>query len=324
MKKLLRYAGILVFFGAALFFFKAEAEAATHDLYYSLNENEQEVYEAIENFLEYGGPETVRLKAKSKPNSAQFERIENVYTNDNPYTGYLSNYINITWIRDEEDGTYYIHFDQVRDYQADYLAMRAEVQRIAGNLTGSDWDKIKVFHDYLCDKVEYDLDADVCRTPYAALINGRAVCVGYAHAFQALCKEAGIHCYLVRGQGLDKEGNYNGAHRWNVVQIDDGDWYEMDVTWDDGDTKRYKYFCVPSETMNKNHARTDSMRGFETIVPVTRGISGDLTETLKASFSKKVISGVKALMDAPKKWIADFLDRNNPQGGDEWTAPFAD
>lgn len=64
-----------------------------------------------------------------------------------------------------------------------------------------------------------------------------------------LCDEAGIPCALISGKGN------GGAHMWNAVQMDDGKWYAVDVTWDDsGDpsTPKDTYFLKPSKDFS-NH-----------------------------------------------------------------------
>ncbi len=49
------------------------------------------------------------------------------------------------------------------------------------------------------------------------------VCEGYCAAFQLLCGRLDIPCVTVTGQG----------HGWNYVQMEDGAWYAVDVTYDD-------------------------------------------------------------------------------------------
>lgn len=41
-----------------------------------------------------------------------------------------------------------------------------------------------------------------------------------------------------------------GAHGWNIVKMDDGNWYWFDPTW--GENNKNKYFCVPDDSF-KNH-----------------------------------------------------------------------
>ena len=54
------------------------------------------------------------------------------------------------------------------------------------------------------------------------LFKGKAVCGGYAEAFQEFMHELGIECRAVVGW----------IHEWNQVKLDDG-WYWIDCTWND-------------------------------------------------------------------------------------------
>lgn len=59
------------------------------------------------------------------------------------------------------------------------------------------------------------------------------VCEGYARALKVLCDKRSIPCVLYYGTA---SGNPQGTfelHMWNEVQMDDGNWYAVDVTWND-------------------------------------------------------------------------------------------
>ena len=102
-------------------------------------------------------------------------------------------------------------------------------------------------HDKLIDLVSYDhpvyesgVGRGLAYTAYGALVddgegrNNSAVCEGYANAFQYLLKKAGIMSVQISGiggtvvDGIPDEG----YHAWNAVLLD-GEWYEVDCTWDD-------------------------------------------------------------------------------------------
>ena len=118
-----------------------------------------------------------------------------------------------------------------------------------------DVEAAKALHDYLIRSTSYDTqaaeaaeadgtddggtgtgdaDADVtadegaaAREPFCAvgpLVNGLAVCDGYARAYQLLLGRIGIGCMFVASDEMN--------HSWNLVSID-GAWYHVDVTWDD-------------------------------------------------------------------------------------------
>lgn len=87
-------------------------------------------------------------------------------------------------------------------------------------------------------------------TAYGALVEGKAVCDGYARAMQLLCQYADLNCLLVDGMA---DGDY---HRWNLILID-GDWYHLDITWCDADTMlQYNYFNLTDDIIQKDHQIT--------------------------------------------------------------------
>ena len=121
---------------------------------------------------------------------------------------------------------------------------------------GSDiYHKVKYIHDYIADKVSYNMDA-----PYNDSAVGlfcepyEIVCEGYSKAFKLLCDKYEIPCIVVPGN-IDIENNI--GHMWNYVKMEDGEWYGVDCTWDDTDSAsnpvRYNYFLKGSESFNLNH-----------------------------------------------------------------------
>ncbi|MBE6802893.1 MAG: hypothetical protein E7530_08435 [Ruminococcaceae bacterium] len=114
----------------------------------------------------------------------------------------------------------------ISDY---YSAMMDEINNVSFN-ANTRYYFIKQLHDYLCNKAEYINDYASCYDAYGTLVNGVAVCQGYAETFKIFCDKYKIPCVCITGIA-------NGeAHMWNAVQMDDGKWYLIDVTWDDRDT----------------------------------------------------------------------------------------
>lgn len=96
---------------------------------------------------------------------------------------------------------------------------------------------VKNLHDYLCNNIVY-IDNDFrCHDAYGALVEGVAVCQGYAEAFKLICDYYKIPCVCLTGDA-------GGPHMWNAVQMDDGKWYLMDVTWDDQSHRIYDDFFL--------------------------------------------------------------------------------
>jgi transglutaminase/protease-like cytokinesis protein 3 len=89
-------------------------------------------------------------------------------------------------------------------------------------------------HDFIADSCVYDLEYKNGYTAYAAIVYGRALCEGYAKAFQYICEELGIPCVVAVGDSVDSDV----GHAWNKVKIGKN-WYNIDVTNDDMDDDFY-------------------------------------------------------------------------------------
>lgn len=74
-------------------------------------------------------------------------------------------------------------------------------------------------------------------TPISALEGNTSyqapVCEGYARAMKVLCDRIGIPCILMAGDGCATPTSNPIGHMWNYVQMEDGNWYAIDATWDD-------------------------------------------------------------------------------------------
>ena len=87
----------------------------------------------------------------------------------------------------------------------------------------SDLEKALYINDYLARNCEYDMTLSK-HTAYDALVNGTAVCQGYALAFLDLAHELGLSCEIVSSKSLN--------HAWDMVKIGNS-YYNVDVTWND-------------------------------------------------------------------------------------------
>ncbi len=154
-----------------------------------------------------------------------------------------------------------ISFTQAPDKAEIAKFEEATKEFLAGiDLTASKDAIARQIHDDLIDLVTYDEDAyeglvnsgkstdeegmtDRAFTAYGALVANssgqphRAVCQGYALAYQYLLGRAGIDAMVVSGTADSESGEVLGAdsgfgHAWNIVSVD-GRWVETDPTWDD-------------------------------------------------------------------------------------------
>lgn len=117
-------------------------------------------------------------------------------------------------------------------------------------------EKIKAFHDYICEFTDYDYSYKKS-TLYEALFSHLIVCEGYSVFMKALCDHVGIPCQAVS----------NETHQWNRIKYNNK-WYYLDVTWDDT-TKlgnNYKYFFLPEKefySIHPKHLRVDKNQYWE-------------------------------------------------------------
>lgn len=129
----------------------------------------------------------------------------------------------------------------------------AKVSEITNGLSGkSDYEKAKIIHDRLIDTVTYT-PTENDQTSYGALVEGKAVCNGYAKAYQHLLLKVGIPAWFVTGSSINPNTNTPEPHAWNLAKID-GQWYYTDVTWDDQGTNTfYAYFNITTKQLLENH-----------------------------------------------------------------------
>lgn len=134
------------------------------------------------------------------------------------------------------------------------LALYNKYLEILGEVTSSsnsDYENELAIHDYLVENITYVDHGDNSFNAYQALINGEAVCSGYTECFKTLLDMLGINNYTISGVAGDQ------AHIWNVVELD-GEWYQVDVTWDDpvnsnSDYIQHYYFNITAEDMAIDH-----------------------------------------------------------------------
>ena len=104
----------------------------------------------------------------------------------------------------------------------------------------------KALHDMLATKVTY-ASSDNAHNAYGALVEGIAVCEGYAEALQCLLQRAGMQSIQVYGESRGEN------HAWNMVRVD-GEYYLTDLTWNDQDTMLlYAYFNQTTAIFNEDH-----------------------------------------------------------------------
>jgi transglutaminase-like putative cysteine protease len=111
----------------------------------------------------------------------------------------------------------------------------------------SEFEKVDLINEYVCDTVDYYPEQpypDESHTAYGALFESYAVCNGFSRLVKLLCDDMGVDCRIVRGDVVG-----GGGHAWNLVKVD-GQWYHLDVTWNDGCGDRSAYFLIPDSYLD--------------------------------------------------------------------------
>ena len=136
-------------------------------------------------------------------------------------------------------GSYVVSFspqyDEALSQSSVISAFNARVEEILDETIARGMSQVEMalsLHDYLVLHCAYDWyvangeDAPSYNvyTAYGALVEGNAVCQGYAMAYNLLLNKVGMETEYVTSSTIN--------HGWSLVKIGDI-WYHVDVTWDD-------------------------------------------------------------------------------------------
>lgn len=145
-----------------------------------------------------------------------------------------------------------------------------EVARYIAERESDPWMRVKALHDYVADRIAYDVDAYRRREfgdqdAPTVLRRRRAVCAGYANLLAALGQSSGDDIRVVVGDArLDGSDLTGEGHAWNAARIG-GAWVLIDATWDAGNVteggfeKEYDtdYLFAPPEIQGVTHFPED-------------------------------------------------------------------
>ena len=124
---------------------------------------------------------------------------------------------------------------------------KIDLKDLAINITKNktnERDKIKAIINFINNSIEYDYQgyksgkyANLQGDSKSILAGQKriAVCAGYAHVFEELCKDAGLSCREVSGwakNSINDISRFGKSHAWNIVKID-GKEELYDITWAD-------------------------------------------------------------------------------------------
>lgn len=182
----------------------------------------------------------------------QITQAVEAYKNDHPEVFWLKSYYEYENF-DYETGiwlTYTMSGDKLVTAKKEF---NTAVDTISKSVPyGTECEREEYIHNYIINNCDYDEEAAESEgvqgnenDAYGVFVDGKAVCEGYSKAFQVLCNKADIDCIQLMGI-VDSDN-----HVWNCVKIG-GDWYQIDVTWDDVDDFIYdshEYFNLTDSLM---------------------------------------------------------------------------
>ena len=244
------------------------------DRYYynRLNNNEKTIYKEIyKGCMEH--KDLIPISGTMKELSHSNVRIVKALTDDNP----LLYFINQTMMNFSRDfmgnmvavPQYFFSSEKKKEYDR---KIQDKVNRLIYELKlleGSEADKVRKVHDYLCANIKYDYKgSDINNTDHfisahsiiGVLKNKSAQCEGIAKTSKVLLNAVDVHCIFVTGNAEMDNGGF-GPHGWNIVNID-GAPYHMDATMDIGAAGSngyisYDYYNVTDEQIRINHEFPD-------------------------------------------------------------------
>lgn len=172
------------------------------------------------------------------------------------------------YVMDKTANMYYLRtnfFIQVSspDYPSVNSIVQSAVAQCNAETDGSDYAKALWLHDWLLNQLDYD-NSLKWSSAESALTRGWGTCQAYESAYSKLLSAAGIENAEIRD-------TYDG-HTWNAFKID-GEWYQVDCTWDDSNDHWYDfdqrrlYFGLTDELMSiahPGHARIYTAEGYAT------------------------------------------------------------
>lgn len=195
-------------------------------------------------------------------------RIVQAVTDDNPLL-YFLNQSMMDFAKDDKGNIAVIpqYFFSAENAEKYNKKIQDSANRLIYDLKlteGSDADKVRKVHDWMCTNVEYDYGGsdqkDLSRYISAHNIIGvfahrKAQCEGIAKAAKVLLNAVDVRCIFATGKAKENDGSM-AEHGWNIVNID-GVPYQLDITMDIGAGTdgfiSYDYFNVTDAQIRKNH-----------------------------------------------------------------------
>lgn len=115
------------------------------------------------------------------------------------------------------------HARRMASMEAALAAAAADIR--AAGPRAPDWARAYAVVEYAVRHWRYCDDGVWSYTPYGALVDHEAVCMGISLAAQMLMKQVGVPCLYLQGKRRPEDAM---GHAWNLIYC--GEWFHLDVT----------------------------------------------------------------------------------------------
>lgn len=257
---------------------RIDAEERGLYVYEQLGEADRELYRIMLDAFQ-----TRESRTYPEMSMDEVTRIRDLVLADHPELFYINGVSQLTTTNRDSglvvdmtiEGQYAYSEDEIQQLQGSIDAAVADC--LANTPDGDDYAKARYFYDYLANNTAYDHDAasatqaepaegeqqaSAGQTIADVFVSNRAVCGGYARAYQYLLQQVGIQSVYITG-------NANGGrHAWCLAYLD-GAYYYIDPTWGDpqflgsegeevpdSNFVNYDYLCVTSSDIAHTHVLT--------------------------------------------------------------------
>lgn len=204
----------------------------------------------------YTNPDVTAYESVADPSRGEWTKYSDECTSqDYTFTMMASGTYNFRFhVMDIKAGVTYLRtntYIQISssDYPSVNSLIQSAVTQCNNETDGSDYQKALWLHDWLLNQLEYD-NLLKWSSAESALTRGLGTCQAYERAYAQLLSVAGI-------ENVETRDTYDG-HTWNAMKLD-GEWYQVDCTWDDSNDnwynfdQRHLYFGLTDELMAVAH-----------------------------------------------------------------------
>ena len=198
--------------------------------YSQLSATEKALYGALYRGV-VAREDTISLPGTYDKNT--YTRVYLLLAEQEPQFFYLDSVYETADLMDKANMRYKVPKDEIDMMRA---AMNVRADAIISQIPSDadDIQKLLAIHDGIAAGCDYT-DGDYQDEAYGCLEAGEAKCEGYAKAFLFTARRAGLNVMNVTGKDSTGEN-----HVWNIAEAN-GNYYQIDVTWDDDAQYRGHY-----------------------------------------------------------------------------------